>query len=165
MYSHLPKKPHVTLPRQSTSSAYTSDGRKRAGVYIPPNYSGTAMTAESPPIPHFENLPQASQLPIAYPEPPEPPERPIRLPPSEAEPSPPSISDPESSLPSSPTRSIRLGDFLNSSHFPWGHGIGKEEIFLLGILWLLMMEEKEGGEDMGDLPLTLFLLGALLFCG
>ncbi len=49
-------------------------------------------------------------------------------------------------------------------HFPFGHGLGIEELFLLGLMWLLWHEAQENG-DTGDLRETLLMLGALLLAG
>ena len=57
-----------------------------------------------------------------------------------------------------------LSGIFSSRHFPFGHGIGYEELLLLGLILFLMHEGGEGqGDD--DLSMTLLLLGALLFCG
>ena len=52
------------------------------------------------------------------------------------------------------------------SHFPFGHGLGQEELLLLGLILLLLYEGRAGGGDAdSDLFLTLTLLGFLLVCG
>ncbi|MBQ9781344.1 MAG: hypothetical protein IJW00_10450 [Clostridia bacterium] len=48
--------------------------------------------------------------------------------------------------------------------FPFGHGLGYEELLLLGLI-LFLLHEGDEKEDEGDLSLTLLLLGALLFFG
>lgn len=47
--------------------------------------------------------------------------------------------------------------------FPFGHGIGPEELFLLGLIFLLLWEGE--GEDRGDLDQTVILLGLILLLG
>ncbi len=53
---------------------------------------------------------------------------------------------------------------LDSTHFPFGHGIGSEELLLLGLMYFLFREGALSGER-GDLDETLILLGILLLCG
>ena len=53
---------------------------------------------------------------------------------------------------------------MDLSHFPFGHGLGGEELLLLGLIFFLL-KEGEGQGDRGDLDLTVILLAALLFCG
>ena len=123
-------------------------------VRVPSNYSGNAFrsddTAESLPAedvrPHFEDLPRVSNLPVTVPSEPSA-DMPLDTPeekPSEAIPA-----------------SAGLRSLLDGSHFPFGHGLGYEELFLLGLMVLLL---KEGDGD-GDTYETLLLLGALLLCG
>ena len=165
MYSRMPKRPYV-----STSSSPATKGSERErftdrqGVYVPPNYSGTAIGMESQPTPHFEDLPQVSNLPqpTAEVETPTPPQ---------TDALPPRADTPHESLPALATPTLVqknesfLGGLLNSTHFPFGHGLGFEELFLLGLLLFLMHEDKDTSHEDSDLPLTLLLVGALLFCG
>ncbi len=53
---------------------------------------------------------------------------------------------------------------LDGTHFPFGHGIGSEELLLLGLMYFLFREGGISGER-GDLDETLLLLGILLLCG
>ncbi len=145
----------------------------RQPVYVPVNYSGIALGA--PPngvspatdgtrlapddLPRNEvmqnNLPQ-NNLPHEAPAHAETGE-------TEAEPSLPVVREASEAPKSSGAPSLLSGLF-NSRHFPFGHGIGYEELLLLGLILFLM---REGGEGKGDddLSMTLLLLGALLFCG
>ena len=50
------------------------------------------------------------------------------------------------------------------SHFPFGHGIGAEELLLLGLI-LLLLRENADRENRGDLDETVILLGLLLLLG
>lgn len=61
---------------------------------------------------------------------------------------------------SSPTGRLSL---LDPSHFPFGHGLGFDELFLLGLIFFLLMENDDQGTK-GDLDETVLLLGLLLFC-
>lgn len=58
----------------------------------------------------------------------------------------------------------RSGAVMNLQHFPFGHGIGFEELLLLGLIFFLL-QEGEGQENRGDLDETVLLLAILLFCG
>jgi hypothetical protein len=53
---------------------------------------------------------------------------------------------------------------LNLSRFPFGHGLGFEELLLLGLIFFLL-KEGETQTDRGDLDQTVILLALLLFCG
>ena len=56
----------------------------------------------------------------------------------------------------------KLGSSLFSGNgFPFGHGLGYEELFLLGLMLFLMRE----GESEEDKTLSLLILGALLVLG
>lgn len=49
-----------------------------------------------------------------------------------------------------------------SSHFPFGHGFGSEELLILAVMLLVLISGNEQGETDGEL---LMLLGLLLFAG
>ena len=52
---------------------------------------------------------------------------------------------------------------LSASHFPFGHGIGSEEILLLAVMLLVFLsgnKDEEGGDEE-----LLLLLGFLIFAG
>lgn len=57
-----------------------------------------------------------------------------------------------------------LAGLFSGGHFPFGHGLGYEELLLLGLL-LFLLKEGEGQSRDDDLYVTVALLGALLFCG
>lgn len=57
-----------------------------------------------------------------------------------------------------------LSGLLSGQGFPFGHGLGFEELLLLGLI-LFLLREGEGTGEESDLSVTLLLLGALLFCG
>ena len=54
-----------------------------------------------------------------------------------------------------------------ADRFPFGHGLGFEELLILGLILLLLYENADRGDrfDRGDLDETLILLGLLLFLG
>ena len=144
MYSRIPTRPpHPWGQRLASVPSHTD---LRTGVYVPPNYSGTAIggsggsSADAPP-------------------PDTPPTQPATTPQAEK-----ALPVVEVSAPTSagtPT-SMPLAGLWSAKHFPWGHGIGSEELFLLGV-WLFLASEHHR-ED-GEWPLALWLVGALLFCG
>ena len=145
----------------------------RSPMQVPANYSGHAIVdgEERPlgrleedsaplsadlPTPHFEDLPRISHggEPLHRPTP--------RTLPSSAEPSRgdlPALRDAPPVLP--PSRPHAAPPPLR---FPFGHGIGFEELFLLGLILFLLYE---GGEGSGgsDLDETVILLGLLLLLG
>lgn len=51
-----------------------------------------------------------------------------------------------------------------AERFPFGHGLGFEELLLVGLI-LFLLREGEGCPDRGDLDETVILLGLLLFLG
>ena len=53
---------------------------------------------------------------------------------------------------------------FDSSRFPFGHGIGFEELLLLGLI-LFFLHESADCTDRGDLDETVILLGLLLLLG
>jgi hypothetical protein len=55
-----------------------------------------------------------------------------------------------------------LPDFDLSRHFPFGHGIGSEEILILAVMLIVFVSGNERGEVDSEL---LLLLGLLLFAG
>ena len=142
MYSRIPRQP----PRPAGVPSY------RQRVTPPPNYSGNAFPAEPDPDdarPRFDGLPTVSTLPARD------------MPPASEEPV--SASAQEIPAPSPDAPRFALPDL---SHFPFGHGLGQEELLLLGLILLLLYEGRAGGGDAdSDLFLTLTLLGFLLVCG
>lgn len=73
------------------------------------------------------------------------------------------------SLPQTPPRPSlasprRPPSLFSLSSFPFGHGLGGEELLLLGLI-LLLLHENGGNEDRGDLDQTVILLGLLLLLG
>ena len=133
--------------------------RPNSEIRIPEHYSGCAFSAP-PPIPEKkqEEPPRPHALPIA-PARPSPPQKalpPAILPPSSGEhtkgdphpfaPTPPPLSQGHTEKPFLPP----------GKAFPFSHGIGFDELLLLGLIILL----SQSGQD-GDMVLWLALL---LFC-
>ena len=164
MYSRMPKRPYVSMGNSVSSQRSVGERLMDRGVYIPPNYSGTAIDPQPQPTPHFEDLPQVSNLPQ-----PTIPQEAFMYDEPEGEPYP----YEEPAQPAIPVTTSQetvgqgsfWGSLFGSGHFPFGHGLGYEELFLLGLLLFLMHEDSQENREESDLPLTLLLVGALLFCG
>lgn len=106
-------------------------------IRIPENYSGNAFSPHEPPAPpepEEEHLPQEPEAVEAG---------------ETAEPQ----KKQEKSLLSS-LLPVGLAD-----SFPFGHGIGTEELLLIGVMLLILHGPDRGDHD------VLLLLGLLLFCG
>ncbi len=73
----------------------------------------------------------------------------------------PRLSPPAQSRPASPLSSI-LPSLSLGSNFPFGHGLGSEELFILGMMLLVYTSGENGGEVDSEL---LLLLCILLFSG
>lgn len=58
-------------------------------------------------------------------------------------------------------RPVATLPILDGKHFPFGHGLGYEELIILGLI-VFLINECDGE---GDLNETLLLLGILLLCG
>ena len=71
------------------------------------------------------------------------------------------VQTPKESHPAS-LLSALLPPTLSSSHFPFGHGLGSEEILILAIMLLIFLSGNERGEVDNE---ALLLLGFLLFAG
>lgn len=168
MYSRVPRQP----PRPAGMPSY------RRRVTPPPNYSGNAFPqGESldDVRPRFDGLPTVSNLPVRD------------IPPSvtqeavvpesdegsQSDESKQSESGSAPTVPSDETNAAETlvsGTLLNRAHFPLGHGLGQEEFLLLGLIVLLLHEDRAGSDAGGsgtdnDLLLTLIALGFLLLCG
>jgi hypothetical protein len=66
--------------------------------------------------------------------------------------------------PAAETPPVSRGGLFELSRFPFGRGIGMEELLLLGLI-LFLLHESATLEDRGDLDETVLLLGLLLFLG
>lgn len=120
---------------------YMSNRTDIGKISIPKNYSGNAFREDyAPPEENKEEVtefyPTEPQIPLLPPAP---------------------KSENKSSLLSS-----LLPNLKNASTFPFGHGLGSEELFILGIMLLVFMSGENGGEIDSEL---LILLSVLLFCG
>ena len=124
---------------------------------LPANYGGTAFQTGEPSMqeelprrpeddttPRFEGLPRVSTLPS-----------------STAKEDAPSTTASIHGEETQPARSGGLLSLLDSAHFPFGHGIGYEELLLIGLIFFLMKE----CDGQGDFKETVILLGLLLLGG
>ena len=150
--------------------------QNRQRIKIPENYSGHAFTGNgdySDMPPPVRQMPQRLDLPASsdtqeYEDLPVPPKREI----SETE----DNTVPQNSrgdavkednvIPVAQPRDSLLSLLLpptnNSSHFPFGHGLGSEELLILGIMLLVFLHGSESGQNDNEF---LILLALLLFSG
>ncbi len=120
---------------------YSRFSGKNESVKLPEHYSGCAFTPQQPAPP-----PRPAHFGVGKPTPPPPPEEPPEEPAKDELPR-------EEAPTTAPV--MRLGNLGLS--FPFSHGIGFEELLILGLILLL---SQNGGER--DVVLVLALL---LFCG
>ncbi len=147
----------------------------RQRVKIPENYSGHAFRDGSP----YGDMPPPARLDPPHPERKPPPSFDVEIAEDEArEPTAPppeplseTRSDDPDSSPSaknekepkvSPFSSLLPTSFASADHFPFGHGIGSEEILILAMMLMVFLSDKDGDSPDHEL---LLLLGLLLFAG
>ncbi len=166
----------VRRPGAERIPSYRQPDRPR--MQVPPNYSGHAIvdgeerplgslpeavtdlpTADlpggEPPTPRFDDLPRVSELGSVHHR-----SQPMAIPASFEETEPPLPTAPPLETPSAP----RKPSLFDLSRFPFGHGIGFEELLILGLI-LFFLHENADCEDRGDLDETVILLGLLLLLG
>lgn len=151
MYSQMPRRSlsGEQWTRAANHAPLRPDGR---GVYVPLNYSGTAIGTATQPAPCREGASPQHQVADTSEE----------------------IADHVDAVSESydlaPLQTAceenqPLSDQGKTRYFPFGHGLGFEELFLLGLLLFLIGESSEDNCEGHDLSLPLLLVGALLFCG
>ena len=158
-----PPRPRMQVPPNYSGHAIVDGEERPLGQTEPPAEYGDTPPAEGP-VPHFDDLPRVSELGETRYRPParavprvpfeaqEPPPEEPSAEPAETREAPPPEEAP-SVLPAEPPRMLR------------GHGLGWEEMLILGLIWLLIHENSVGGRDRGDLDETILLLGLLLVLG
>ncbi|MBE6693164.1 MAG: hypothetical protein E7589_00155 [Ruminococcaceae bacterium] len=141
---------------------------ERDGVRLPVNYKGTAFNsdgtysrtytarAKDTAVPTVETVEQAEPSPEKV-------VREIELPP----PPPKDEKKADESKPAGLSDLLRSlgGGMANSKGFPFGHGIGFEELLLLGLILFISDDGNSSGCSKEEQDLTRLLLAALLFCG
>jgi hypothetical protein len=144
----------------------------RGGVKLPENYSGNAFTRQSP----YSEMPPPLRTQTTRhdsPHNPNPPELdipsdelrydPVPLQYDENEEAKTAYTDNDTKVtPSSSIFSSLLPKGALSSHFPFGHGIGSEELLILAVMLMVFLSGNESGEIDSEFIL---LLGLLLFAG
>ncbi len=152
-----PERPKMQVPANYSGHAIVDGEERPLGVSEEPvtDMFSAELPVEDTPTPRFDGLPRVSELGGS----------PRRSPPAtipasfeEPEPPPPAVVAPET--PTSPRKSA----LFDLSHFPFGHGIGWEEILILGLI-LFFLHENADCTDRGDLDETVILLGLLLLLG
>ena len=147
---------------------------RRSQVKIPENYSGHAFKSTSP----YSDMPPPTHLPA-------PPgdwrQEQIELPPDEAKNSDinaeteaeafsqeeveeviTKATEKHDGKTSSIFSSLLPSSILDGNHFPFGHGLGREEILILAIMLLVYLSGEEKGKPDTEF---LLMLGLLLFAG
>ena len=183
-----PQRPRMQVPPNYSGHAIVDGEERPLGRVETPDPSVESAPAEGP-VPRFDDLPRVSELGESRYRPPT-----LTLPtplgdsaewedsplPDEgdndpADPVPEDAEEDDSSTvttsatPSPPSETNRGGhpspSLFSLSRFPFGHGIGWEELLIMGLIWLLLHENAADGRDRGDLDETVILLGLLLLLG
>lgn len=125
---------------------YSRFSGKNENVRLPEHYGGCAFSPQQAPPP-----PRQAHPSVGKPTPPPPPPPPRETPREEE------ISDetPQKEKHSPSVPALRLGNLGVS--FPFSHGIGFEELLILGLILLL----SQNGEERD----VVLILALLLFCG
>lgn len=135
-------------------------------VKLPENYSGNAFSKQ----PIYTQMPPPTRTqPMRQGPPPNEAPRTLDIPPDEQEEYfTPTHNEIEENFDDKPTVaspsifSTLLPKTNLSSHFPFGHGIGSEELLIIAVMLLVFLSGNESGEVDSEFIL---LLGLLLFAG
>ncbi len=134
---------------------YSRSPSDRDSIRIPENYSGNAFRTDVYNEPVNQEETQEKTEDITQPT---PPQFPVMVPNNEKQ-------DPDFNEKANPPQKSIFSSLLpsqaTSSHFPFGHGIGSEELFILGIMLLVYTSNDNKPVD-NEL---LMLLCILLFSG
>ncbi len=131
---------------------YSRFSGKNENVRLPEHYGGCAFSPQQAPPPPRQAHPSIGKpTPPPTPPPPPPSEEPRETPRKESIPD--EIPNKEKHSPALPA--LRLGNLGVS--FPFSHGIGFEELLILGLILLL----SQNGEERD----VVLILALLLFCG
>ncbi|MBP3376450.1 MAG: hypothetical protein J6L83_06760 [Clostridia bacterium] len=147
---------------------YVRPPNNRNGVKIPENYSGNAFGRQS----QFSDMPPPMRTQVPRHDVPR-----ADLPPDEIRDDEPTYNEGaaletaavEKDQSTEPSRAIGASLFSSllprgnlSSHFPFGHGIGSEELLILAVMLMVFLSGNDSGEVDSEF---LLLLGLLLFAG
>lgn len=166
-YRQPPRTP-MQVPSNYSGHAIVDGEERPLGVMPSDGGREAPLPARDTPTPRFDGLPRVSDLSDAS-------RRrehvslPLPLPPMQDEPPEPDLDEGESqddppaeeavAAGSTPSRSL-----FDAGRFPFGRGIGSDELLILGLI-LLLLRESGDGEDRGDLDETVILLGLILLLG
>ena len=157
----------VRVPANYSGHAIVDGEERPLGSLFPPAGGGGEADLPRPspytPEPHFEGLPRVSELGDRRLPPPR------ILPSEEMEGEDDWLAEEDAPLRSPPSQPV---DAVAGTPPPpkpsalsvFGHGIGTEELLIMGLILFLLLEGGEG-EDRGDLTETVILLGLLLVLG
>lgn len=162
-YSGTAFPPEETLPLSPAEPA-RGDAILSAGAGRPDARDPAGLRPEGEPIPGSDSLPRVSSLGASSSAREEPTADASALPGTipASEDVPPRILPPPDGRPSPLSA---LASLLNPAHFPFGHGLGFEELLLLGLILLILNESPPHAPGGGDTTETVLLLALLLLCG
>lgn len=169
-----PDRPRMQVPPNYSGHAIV-DGEERPLGHMAEVESPEEPPTPDLPTPHFDGLPRVSDLgdnhrrpsvrtvPATFEEPAGEGEDMEYTPPKEAPlpetPAPVAAPSAPVSVPA-PER----GGLFDLSRFPFGHGIGFEELLIIGLI-LFLLHENASCAERGDLDETVILLGLILLLG
>ena len=147
-----PDRPKMQVPANYSGHAIV-DGEERplGSTEESGSFASAGLPGEDVPTPRFDGLPRVSELGSTPQRRPTPSVVAVDF--EELEPSPTATAE-------SPEKKV----LFDLSRFPFGHGIGWEELMLLGLI-LFFLHENADCEERGDLDETVILLGLLLLLG
>lgn len=169
-----PDRPRMQVPPNYSGHAIVDGEERPLGQIAEAEDVSDSVSAEGP-TPRFDDLPRVSDLgdrrrpPVrtvsaTFEEPArgEMTEREEPVVPPDAVPAVPAVAVSAPTAQTVPTSAQR--GLFDLSRFPFGHGIGFEELLILGLILFLLHESGEC-EDRGDIDETVILLGLLLLLG
>ncbi len=167
-----PSRPRMQVPPNYSGHAIVDGEERPLGVASEPEPAEDAvvlLSSDEPPSPHFDDLPRVSDLPTGGAR---ESRRSLPLPVSVASEAPSggaSLScerlwEEKLSAPEPTEQPPARGGLFDLSRFPFGHGMGMEELLIIGLI-LFLLHENAACEERGDLDETVILLGLLLLLG
>lgn len=163
-----PSRTPMQVPSNYSGHAIV-DGEERPLGVMPLDGGGEAsLPLRDTPTPRFDGLPRVSDLSdasrrrehLSLPLPlPSMPDEPTDSDPHEEELQEEAPEEETAEVGGTPSRSL-----FDAGRFPFGRGIGSDELLILGLI-LLLLRESGDCEDRGDLDETVILLGLILLLG